>query len=51
MSWPLASFVIIALALGVGWLAYERTRPSARMAAVGRVKFGVAANCRRLVPW
>jgi energy-coupling factor transport system substrate-specific component len=34
MSWPLASFSIIAAVLAVGWLAYERRRPSARMVAV-----------------
>ena len=34
MSWPLASFLIVALVLGLGWLAYERARPSARMVAV-----------------
>jgi Prenyltransferase and squalene oxidase repeat len=34
MSWPLASFTIVALVLIVGWFAYERSRPSARMIAV-----------------
>jgi len=34
MSWPLASFLVVAAALLVGWLAYERSRPSARMVAV-----------------
>lgn len=34
MSWPLASFALVAAVLGVGWLAYERSRPSARMMAV-----------------
>jgi energy-coupling factor transport system substrate-specific component len=34
MSWPLASFAIVAAVLAVGWLAYERRRPSARMVAV-----------------
>ncbi len=34
MSWPLASFSIVAAVLAVGWLAYERKRPSARMVAV-----------------
>ena len=34
MSWPLASFALVLLVLGVGWLSYERARPSARMAAV-----------------
>ncbi len=34
MSWPLASFTIVAVVLAIGWLAYERARPSARMVAV-----------------
>jgi energy-coupling factor transport system substrate-specific component len=34
MSWPLASFSIVAGVLAAGWLAYERRRPSARMVAV-----------------
>jgi energy-coupling factor transport system substrate-specific component len=34
MSWPLASFAIVAGVLAAGWLAYERRRPSARMVAV-----------------
>ncbi len=34
MSWPLASFGIVFGSLLVGWLAYERARPSARMIAV-----------------
>ena len=43
MSWPLASFLIVALVLGVGWLAYERRRPSARAAAVVAVMAALAA--------
>jgi len=43
MSWQLASFLIIGLVLGVGWLAYERTRPSARMAAVVAIMAALAA--------
>ena len=43
MSWPLASFLIVGLVLGVGWLAYERRRPSARMAAVVAVMSALAA--------
>jgi len=43
MSWPVASFVVVALVLGVGWLAYERRRPSARMAAVVAVMSALAA--------
>lgn len=34
MSWPLAAFALVAAVLAVGWLAYERRRPSARMVAV-----------------
>lgn len=34
MSWPLASFTLVAAVLGAGWLVYERSRPSARMMAV-----------------
>jgi len=34
VSWPLASFLIVSVVLVLGWLAYERTRPSARMIAV-----------------
>lgn len=43
MSWPLASFAIVALILLAGWIAYERTRPSARMAAVVGVMAALAA--------
>jgi len=43
MSWPLASFLIVCLVLAVGWLAYERRRPSARMAAVVAVMAALAA--------
>jgi energy-coupling factor transport system substrate-specific component len=43
MSWQLASFLIVGLVLGVGWLAYERTRPSARMAAVVAIMAALAA--------
>jgi energy-coupling factor transport system substrate-specific component len=34
VSWPLASFLLVGVVLALGWLAYERTRPSARMIAV-----------------
>ncbi len=34
MSWPLASFALVAGVLAIGWLAYERARPSARMLAL-----------------
>ncbi len=43
MSWPLASFLIVGLVLAGGWLAYERRRPSARMAAVVAVMAALAA--------
>jgi energy-coupling factor transport system substrate-specific component len=43
MSWPLASFLIVGLVLVIGWLAYERRRPSARMAAVVAVMAALAA--------
>ena len=43
MSWPLASFTLIGLVLLVGWLAYERARPSARMVAVVATLAAVAA--------
>ncbi|HEY7934660.1 MAG TPA: prenyltransferase/squalene oxidase repeat-containing protein [Solirubrobacteraceae bacterium] len=43
MSWPLASFLLVAVVLAVGWLAYERRRPSARTAAVVAVMAALAA--------
>ncbi len=43
MSWPLASFLIVGVVLALGWLAYERTRPSARMIAVVATLAAVAA--------
>jgi energy-coupling factor transport system substrate-specific component len=43
MSWPVASFLLVGLVLGVGWLAYERRRPSARMAAIVAVMAALAA--------
>ena len=43
MSWPLASFTLVGLVLGIGWLVYERRRPSARMAAVVAVMSALAA--------
>jgi energy-coupling factor transport system substrate-specific component len=43
VSWPLASFTLVGLVLAVGWLAYERARPSARMAAVVATLAAVAA--------
>ncbi len=43
MSWPLASFAIVAGILLAGWLAYERSRPSAHMVAVVATLAAVAA--------
>jgi energy-coupling factor transport system substrate-specific component len=43
MSWLVASFSIVLVALLIGWLAYERSRPSARMAAVVGTLAAVAA--------
>jgi energy-coupling factor transport system substrate-specific component len=43
VSWPLASFTIVGLVLALGWLAYERRRPSARMVAVVATLAAVAA--------
>jgi energy-coupling factor transport system substrate-specific component len=43
MSWPIASFVVVGVVLGIGWLAYERKRPSARMAAVVAVMAALTA--------
>jgi Prenyltransferase and squalene oxidase repeat len=43
MSWPLASFLLVAVVLVLGWLAYERARPSARMIAVVGTLAAVAA--------
>jgi energy-coupling factor transport system substrate-specific component len=43
VSWPLASFTLIAAVLAVGWLAYERSRPSARTAALVATLAALAA--------
>jgi prenyltransferase beta subunit len=43
VSWPLASFLLVAVVLALGWLAYERARPSARMIAVVATLAAVAA--------
>lgn len=43
MSWQVASFAIVVAVLLAGWLAYERSRPSARMAAVVATLAAVAA--------
>ena len=56
MSWPLASFALLALALAGGAAWYERTRPSARtvalvatlgaLAALGRIAFAPLPNVK-----
>ena len=43
MSWPLATFAIVLGVLLAGWLAYERSRPTARMTAVVGTLAAVAA--------
>jgi prenyltransferase beta subunit/uncharacterized membrane protein len=43
MSWPVACFAIVGAVLGLGWLAYERARPSPRMVAVVATLAAVAA--------
>ena len=43
MSWALAAFLIVVGALLVGWLAYERARPSARMIALVATLAALAA--------
>lgn len=43
MTWVVASFSIVFGVLGAGWLAYERSLPSARMAAVVGTLAAVAA--------
>lgn len=43
MSWPLASFSLVAGVLLVGWLAYERSMPSARTVAIVATLSALAA--------
>jgi energy-coupling factor transport system substrate-specific component len=43
MSWPLASFLLVSVVLLAGWIAYERSRPSARTIAVVATLAAVAA--------
>jgi len=43
VSWALAAFLIVMGALLVGWLAYERARPSARMIALVATLAALAA--------
>jgi energy-coupling factor transport system substrate-specific component len=42
VSWPLVSLLVVALVLAAGWVAYERRRPSARLAAVVAVMAALA---------
>src|ERR687896_1298797 len=56
MTWQLASFVLLAAALAVGFAWYERSRPSARvlalvaalaaLAVVGRIAFAPIPNVK-----
>ncbi len=56
MSWQLAAFTVLALALAAGFAWYERTRPDARIvalvgtlaafAALGRVAFAAVPNVK-----
>jgi energy-coupling factor transport system substrate-specific component len=48
VSWPAASFALVALVLAVGWVAYERRRPSARTVAVVATLAAVAALGREM---
>ncbi len=43
MSWPLASFALVAVVLALGWLAYERTAPSAKLVAIVGTLAAIAA--------
>jgi prenyltransferase beta subunit/uncharacterized membrane protein len=43
VSWPLAAFAVVFVVLVVAWLAYERSRPSARMVAVVGTLAAIAA--------
>jgi energy-coupling factor transport system substrate-specific component len=43
VSWPLASFTLIAAVLTIGWIIYERSQPSARMVAVVATLAALAA--------
>jgi energy-coupling factor transport system substrate-specific component len=43
MSWQLASFAIVGVILAAGWIAYERSHPPARLAAVVAVMAALAA--------
>jgi energy-coupling factor transport system substrate-specific component len=43
LSWPLASFALVATVLMIGWLAFERSKPSARMVALVATLSALAA--------
>lgn len=43
MSWPLATFLLVAVVLATGWLAYERARPPARTVALVATLSALAA--------
>lgn len=43
MRWTAASFVLVAIALAIGWIAYERSRPSARTVALVATLSALAA--------
>ncbi len=43
MSWPLASVLLVGLVLFAGWIAYERSKPSARVVATVATLSAVAA--------
>ena len=56
MTWATASFVLLALALALGFAWYERTQPGSRMlalvgtlaafAAIGRIAFAPFPNVK-----
>ncbi len=56
MSWQVGAFALLAVALGAGFLWYERTRPDARivalvgtlaaLAALGRIAFAAVPNVK-----
>ena len=56
MSWQLASFLVLVLALAAGFLWYEREKPAARvlslvaalaaLAVVGRLAFAAVPNVK-----
>jgi energy-coupling factor transport system substrate-specific component len=56
MSWPLAAYGLLALALGAGFVWYERSKPDAKvvalvgtlaaLAALGRIAFAAVPNVK-----